>query len=53
MANVALARALDSEPDYALARLLAQGLAACIAPAELRALIGAAATPRDDPWRLV
>jgi Domain of unknown function (DUF4192) len=51
MANVALSRALDSEPDYALARLLAQALAACIAPAELRALIGAAATTlRDDPW---
>ena len=53
MANVALARALDSEPDYALAGLLAHGLAACIGPAELRALIDAAATPRDDPWRLV
>ncbi|MET0765612.1 MAG: DUF4192 domain-containing protein [Blastococcus sp.] len=52
MANVALTRALASEPGYALARLLAQGLAACIGPAELRALIGAAAGSGDDPRRL-
>jgi hypothetical protein len=52
MANVALTRALEREPDYALATLLAQGLAACIGPAELRALIAAAAAPRDDAWRV-
>ena len=32
MANVALARALAGEPGYALARLLAQALAACVPP---------------------
>jgi hypothetical protein len=51
MANVALTRALDSEPGYPFARLLAQGLAACLGPGELRALIGAAVTPRDDARR--
>ncbi len=40
LANVALARALDVEPAYALARLLAQALARCVPPAELRAMIG-------------
>jgi hypothetical protein len=44
MANVALTRALAGEPTYALARLLAQALAGCVAPAELRALIGATLT---------
>jgi Domain of unknown function (DUF4192) len=39
MANVALTRALDSDPGYRLAALLAQGLAECLAPAELRAMI--------------
>ena len=39
MADVALTRALDGSPDYALARLLAQALAACLRPAELRELI--------------
>jgi hypothetical protein len=39
MADVALNRALSGEPGYALARLLAQALAACMRPAELRALI--------------
>lgn len=39
MANVALARALDSQPDYGLARLLADALAACVTPAELRAML--------------
>jgi hypothetical protein len=42
MANVALARALAGEPTYPLARLLAQALAGCVPPAELRAIIGAA-----------
>jgi hypothetical protein len=39
MANVALTRALDGDPRYRLARLLAQGLASCLAPAELRRMI--------------
>jgi hypothetical protein len=40
MANVALTRALTVDPAYAFARLLAQGLAECLPPAELRAMIG-------------
>jgi len=53
MANVALDRALDGEPDYVLAGLLAQGLARCLSPAELRSIIGTALDPgardrRDD-----
>ena len=43
MANVALTRALDSEPRYGLARLLAEALAACLAPGELRSLLREAA----------
>jgi hypothetical protein len=43
MANVALARALDSEPGYGLARLLADALAACVTPSELRAMLTEAA----------
>jgi hypothetical protein len=39
MANVALARALAGDPAYALARLLAQALAECLPPADLRAMI--------------
>jgi hypothetical protein len=39
MANVALARALDSEPGYSLAGLLADALAACVTPSELRAML--------------
>jgi hypothetical protein len=39
MANVALTRALTGEPGYPLARLLAQALAACVGPAELRRII--------------
>jgi Domain of unknown function (DUF4192) len=39
MANVALAHALDADPAYRLAQLLAQGLAKCLAPAELRLMI--------------
>jgi hypothetical protein len=42
MADVALGRALASDPDYTLARLLAQALTACLPPAELRGLIGEA-----------
>jgi hypothetical protein len=43
MANVALTRALDSEPGYGLARLLADALAACVTPSELRVLLAEAA----------
>ena len=48
MANVALTRALAGEPTYALARLLAQALARCIPPAELRTLLDAA---QAGPYR--
>jgi hypothetical protein len=41
MANVALGRALDTEPGYGLALLLSQALAACLPPAELRELLQA------------
>jgi hypothetical protein len=40
MANVALDRALGSEPGYSLARLLRTALDACLPPAEVRRLIG-------------
>ncbi|WP_448638764.1 DUF4192 domain-containing protein [Geodermatophilus sp. URMC 63] len=39
MANIALDRALAADPGASLPRLLAEGLAACLPPAELRALI--------------
>ncbi len=45
MANVALEHALDSDPDYALAGLLAHALAACMRPAELRRLIAGTTGP--------
>jgi hypothetical protein len=45
MANVALDRALTSEPGYGLARLLAEALAACVTPSDLRALLTEAARP--------
>jgi hypothetical protein len=48
MADVALGRALASDPGYTLARLLAQALAACLPPAELRALIRAAVQSVED-----
>ena len=44
MANVALARALEVEPAYALARLLSRALAECVPPAELREMIRALPT---------
>jgi hypothetical protein len=50
MANVALQRALDSRPTYRLALLLAQGLAACLPPAELRAMLAAMTTSPDEIW---
>ena len=45
MANIALGRALDSEPGYGLARLLGDALAACVTPSDLRALLTEAARP--------
>ena len=45
MANVALGRALESEPGYGLARLLGEALAACVTPSDLRALL-AEVSPR-------
>ncbi len=39
LANIALDRALDSEPGNPLAQLLADALAACVAPRDLRALL--------------
>ena len=51
MANVALARALESDPSYTLARLLAQALARCVPPAELRTMIGEALPPRSRAVR--
>jgi hypothetical protein len=39
MANIALDRALAADPGASLPRLLADGLEACLPPAELRALI--------------
>ena len=47
MANVALERALDSDPAYGFARLLRDALAACVRPELLRAMLTAAA--RDLP----
>lgn len=49
MANIALDRALDGDPGYSLARLLAQALAACVPPAELRELLTLAADDADRP----
>jgi hypothetical protein len=39
MARIALDRALDSQPDYALAGLLSQGLEAGLGPSDLRAMV--------------
>jgi hypothetical protein len=39
MAGIAVERALFDDPDYRFAHLLAQGLSACLPPAEIRALI--------------
>jgi uncharacterized protein DUF4192 len=50
MANVALQRALDSRPTYTLARLLADGLAACLPPAELRAMLVTVTADPDEVW---
>ncbi|MGY1826401.1 DUF4192 domain-containing protein [Blastococcus sp. SYSU DS0541] len=45
MAGIALDRALDSDPDHTLARLLRQALDACLPPAGLRDLLEQAAEP--------
>jgi hypothetical protein len=50
MANVALERALDSRPTYSFAQLLAQGLTACLPPAQLREMIAATAAEPDELW---
>ncbi|SNS82071.1 protein of unknown function [Geodermatophilus pulveris] len=50
MAGIALQRALDSRPAYRLARLLVQGLDACLPPRELRDLVAAAAAGTDALW---
>lgn len=42
MANIALGRALESDPGYPLARLLRDGLAACLTPGDLRAMLSTA-----------
>ncbi len=47
MANVALDRALTSDPGYGLARLLSQALAACVTPSDLRALLLDAGAPQS------
>jgi len=52
MANVALDRALDSEPDHTMALLLRDALGACFRPAEVRQLIRSCLSDppdRDDP----
>jgi hypothetical protein len=50
MARIALDRALDSEPDYALADLLARGLDAGLGPRDLRAMVAdAQAHPAPVP----
>jgi Domain of unknown function (DUF4192) len=47
LANVALERALSSEPGYTFARLLRSALDACMRPAEVRRLIREATGPGD------
>jgi hypothetical protein len=47
LANVALERALASEPSYTFAGLLRSALDACLHPAEIRRLIRAACGARD------
>jgi hypothetical protein len=49
MANVALERALASDPDHVLAHLLSEALTACMKPEELRAMIAAASCPEPRP----
>jgi hypothetical protein len=49
MANVALDRALASDPDHLLAQLLSEALTACMKPEDLRAMIAAATGPEPRP----
>jgi hypothetical protein len=48
MAGVALDRALESRPTYTLARLLSDGLAACLRPDDLRTMIRQALADLDE-----
>jgi hypothetical protein len=50
LANVALERALASEPSYTFAALLRSALDACLRPAEIRRLIREACGPHDARW---
>jgi hypothetical protein len=50
LANVALERALASEPTYSFAVLLRSALDACLPPAEIRRLIREAHGPSDARW---
>jgi hypothetical protein len=50
LANVALERALTSEPSYTFAALLRAALDQCLRPAEVRRLIRNACGPRDPRW---
>ena len=50
LANVALDRALDSEPSNSLAGLLRSALDACLPPAEVRRLIRQVCRPADLGW---
>ena len=53
MANVALERALSSDPGYRLAGLLASALAECVTPTEIRALIASAVEALPEPlWEV-
>jgi hypothetical protein len=45
MANIALDRALDSDPGYGFARLLKDALASCVTPSDLRAMLTEASAP--------
>jgi hypothetical protein len=50
LANVALERALASEPSYTFAALLRSALDACMRPAEVRRLIRETCGPSDARW---
>jgi hypothetical protein len=41
---------LASRPTYTLAKLLADGLAACLPPAELRAMLAEVGAEPDGVW---
>lgn len=49
MANIALDRALESDPGYSLAGLLADALAACVPPSRLRAFLVEAGADSGAP----